>query len=136
MPQKHCTYTRLYFTMEGENVDILELLAEQSDSDPPPQATQPDPEPTPSGGNGNTQTSSHAQISWQERQGMFQCLTREEFSTVQNQLTAMADALDNIQTAVLTSLSDRPAKKQKIEESSSSGEDSVEIDKAVSELLQ
>ena len=116
--------------MDGENPDLLELLApEQSESEPELQSAQGGKQLTP-------KSVSTATVKSRSKRGRdATAVTREEFSSLQGQLKNMADAMDNIQTVMLTSFPERPDKRQKLDHCSSS-EESVAIDNAVTELLR
>ena len=117
------------------SADVLELLG--APSDPEFSGTQADPKPSPSdpapGGN-----PSGSKARSKKSTKTTESVSRREFTSLQEQLTTMAEAMQTLQSTVLASM-DRPAKRQRIDQRDaavSSSDESMATDKLIENLLK
>ena len=126
--------------LDGMSTDptLQELLDLQSDGEF--DMSQLDPGPGPSGSSvacGNPQETLPTPAGKRKKSSAKTAVSRDEFCSLQSQMASMAEAMETLQSTILSSLEEgRPAKKPKTDQTVSSSDESVSTAKVIDDLLK
>ena len=113
---------------------LLDLLASDSELG----LTQLDPGPSTSGSIAGSKPPAPSSSAKPKKRAAktTEVVSREEFAAVQDKMAVIAEAMQTLQSTVVSALDSRPAKRQKTDETVSSSDESIVTDKAIELLLQ
>ena len=113
---------------------LLDLLASDSEQ----LITQLDPGQSTSGSiaGGNPPASASPVKPKKKTIRTINVVNREEFTAMQEKMTVIAEAMQTLQSTVMSSLDNRPVKRQKTDEMVTSSDESIATDKAIDNLLR
>ena len=120
---------------------LLDLLAMPSDNDFDVSQPEPGPSGAPSGDPSGSGPSGKSQVPKSAKRKVAKvtksnAVDREEFTTLQQQMSRLAEAMEKLQDNVMASMAQQPSKKQKTDQTVSSSDESVSTNNVVEDLLK